>query len=700
MQSFGNSNLGLTLMTRSQRLLLFVSSILVLLVSSACGGAQAGNNAIAAGLTASPSAINFGSDPVSATTTTTLTLTNTSTADLQIQNITVAGSTAFQASNWTNATVLHPGAALNVDVSFTPSAAGTYSGTMTILTSQSAGEVVTLSGTGSGTASGISVSITPTSAALQVNSSAQFAAQVKGTSNTSVNWLVNGVRGGNASVGTISSSGLYIAPSAVPSGGSVTVSASSQANPSKSANASVAISSTAPPVSVSVSPTSSSLGAGQSQQFNATVTGTSNTTVNWYVGGIQGGSASLGTISAAGLYIAPACPTDGSQTITAQSVYDSAASASAIVTLTGGVPPGQPGVYYVATNGTDSNSGTACSPWATINHADSVVAPGSVVHVAAGTYSENVSTSASGTSSAPITYISDTQWGAKIVGNSDSVWLATGNYVTIAGFDVTSSNSATRLGILDYGSVGRIIGNRVHDIQAQGAGSNGGAAISPNNNQGGAAADYTEVSENMVYNIGMTEGGDHVQGIYINGTNFNLVSNNLVFLVTGWGVHQYHQPVSNSTIVNNTIFNSGGGILIGSDGTGPNVTDYNYVANNIVVNNGALQGGTGIRECCDASNIGSHNTYTNNLVNNNSPVNYSFYFDVAQNSITADPLFVNYTGDQNGNYHLQSSSPAIDSGASTKAPKIDFSGAPRPKGAGWDRGAYEYGSTPHAWPWY
>ncbi len=700
MQSFGNSNLGLPLMTRSQRLLLLVSSIFVLLVSSACGGAQAGNNAIAAGLTASPSAINFGSDPVSATTTTTLTLTNTSTTDLQIQNITFAGSTAFQASNWTNATVLHPGAALNVAVSFTPSAAGTYSGTMTILTSQSAGEVVTLSGTGSGTASGISVSITPTSAALQVNSSAQFAAQVKGTSNTSVNWLVNGVRGGNASVGTISSSGLYTAPSAVPSGGSVTVSASSQANPSKSANASVAISSTAPPVSVSVSPTSSTLGAGQSQQFNATVTGTSNTAVNWYVGGIQGGSASLGTISAAGLYIAPACPSDGSQTISAQSLYDSAASASAIVTLTGGVPPGQPGVYYVAANGTDSNSGTACSPWATINHADSVVAAGSVVHVAAGTYSENVSTSASGTSSAPITYISDTQWGAKIVGNSDSVWLATGNYVTIAGFDVTSSNSATRLGILDYGSHGRIIGNRVHDIQAQGAGSNGGAAISPNNNQGGAAADYTEVSENMVYNIGMTEGGDHVQGIYINGTNFNLVSNNLVFLVTGWGVHQYHQPVSNSTIVNNTIFNSGGGILIGSDGTGPNVTDYNYVANNIVVNNGALQGGTGIRECCDASNIGSHNTYTNNLVNNNSPVNYSFYFDTAQNSITADPLFVNYTGDQNGNYHLQSSSPAIDSGASTKAPKIDFSGAPRPKGAGWDRGAYEYGSTPHAWPWY
>ena len=700
MQSLGNSNLGLPLMTRSQRLLLVVSSILFLLVCSACGGAQAGNNVTAAGLTASPSAINFGSDLIRATTTTTLTLTNNSTTDLQIQNIAVAGSTAFQATNWTNATVLHPGAALNVDVSFTPSSAGSYSATLTILTNQSSSGIVTLSGTGSGTASGISVSITPASAALQINSSAQFAAQVKGTSNTSVNWLVNGAQGGNASVGTISPSGLYTAPSAVPSGGSVTVIASSQANPSKSANASVAISSTPPPVSVSVSPTSSSLGAGQSQQFNATITGTNNTAVNWYVGGIQGGSASLGTISTAGLYIAPACPSDGSQTITAQSAYDSAARVSAIVTLTGGVPHGQPGVYYVATNGSDSNSGSACSPWATINHADSVVAPGSVVHVGAGTYNEDVNTSASGTSSAPITYISDTQWGAKIVGSSDSVWLASGNYVTLAGFDVTSSNPATRLGILDYGSHGRIIGNRVHDIQAVGSGGNGGAGISPNNNQGGAAADYTEVSENMVYNIGMTEGGNHVQGIYINGTNFNLVGNNLVFLVTGWGIHQYHQPVGNSTIVNNTIFNSGGGILIGSDGTGSNATDYNYVANNIVMNNGALQGGTGIRECCDASNIGSHNTYTNNLVNNNSPANYSFYFDAAQNSITGDPLFVNYTGDRNGNYRLQSSSPAIDSGTSTKAPKIDFSGASRPTGAGWDRGAYEFGSNPRTWPWY
>jgi fibronectin type 3 domain-containing protein len=75
---------------------------------------------------------------------------------------------------------------------------------------------------------------------LQVDGSQQFAAAVSNTTYTSVNWLVSGVLGGNSSVGTISSSGLYTAPAGAPSG-SVLVTAQSTYDPNSSATASVTI---------------------------------------------------------------------------------------------------------------------------------------------------------------------------------------------------------------------------------------------------------------------------------------------------------------------------------------------------------------------------------------------------------------------------------------------------------------------------
>lgn len=43
---------------------------------------------------------------------------------------------------------------------------------------------------------------------------------------------------------------------------------------------------------------------GNTQAFNATVMNASDTTVVWAVNGVEGGSATLGKISAAGMYTA------------------------------------------------------------------------------------------------------------------------------------------------------------------------------------------------------------------------------------------------------------------------------------------------------------------------------------------------------------------------------------------------------------
>src|SRR2546430_16794247 len=56
------------------------------------------------------------------------------------------------------------------------------------------------------------VTIAPMSATVAARGTQQFTATVQNTSNTAVTWQVNGVTGGNATVGTISSSGLYTAP--------------------------------------------------------------------------------------------------------------------------------------------------------------------------------------------------------------------------------------------------------------------------------------------------------------------------------------------------------------------------------------------------------------------------------------------------------------------------------------------------------
>ena len=87
----------------------------------------------------------------------------------------------------------------------------------------------------------VSVTISPTLATVRAGKTKTFTATVQNTSNTAVTWKVNGITGGNASVGFISSLGTYKAPATVPLQLVVTVSAVSVADPTKSASASVTV---------------------------------------------------------------------------------------------------------------------------------------------------------------------------------------------------------------------------------------------------------------------------------------------------------------------------------------------------------------------------------------------------------------------------------------------------------------------------
>jgi hypothetical protein len=177
----------------------------------------------------------------------------------------------------------------------------------------------------------VSVSISPATASLQVNQSQQFTASISGTGNTAVIWQVNGIPGGTSALGTITTNGLYTAPSAVP-GMNVTITADSVVQPSASASAGLTVL-PPPPVTVTISPASATLQLNQSQQFTATVSGTSNTGVYWLVNGVVGGTVSTGSISTAGVYTAPSSVPSGSVIVTAQSVLNAASSAPATVSV-------------------------------------------------------------------------------------------------------------------------------------------------------------------------------------------------------------------------------------------------------------------------------------------------------------------------------------------------------------------------------
>jgi len=87
----------------------------------------------------------------------------------------------------------------------------------------------------------ITVVVSPAKATTPAGTKQQFTASVTGTPNTAVTWTVSGTGCAAAACGTISSSGLYTAPAAIPSPAAVTVTATSQAAPGQSASAVVTI---------------------------------------------------------------------------------------------------------------------------------------------------------------------------------------------------------------------------------------------------------------------------------------------------------------------------------------------------------------------------------------------------------------------------------------------------------------------------
>jgi parallel beta-helix repeat protein len=376
-------------------------------------------------------------------------------------------------------------------------------------------------------------------------------------------------------------------------------------------------------------------------------------------------------------------------------------SGTETVTSTGTSQRDQGHVYYVATNGDDDDLGTEAQPFRTITKGISVLGARDTLYVKSGTYVESLRDFPSGTSwDAPVTvaaYPGDTV----VVRPSLGGWVAYFthcHHVVLDGFVLDGAN-VEHFAIMITSESHHI---RIQNSEVKGAPKSGILTA----NYGSINSDHNEFINLDVHDNGTTY-LDH--GLYI-ATSGNLVDHCSVHHNSGWGVNIYSSSypdvsANNNVVSSNAIYDNHGtnhyanGICL-SSGSGNLAYDnlvwgndhgiqvaYNGVSNTKVYNNVIYANdGQGI------SLIESTNAVIrNNIVYQNGGPAIIEFRDVYgtiqdHNLVDVDPQFVDASAHD---FHLQSTSPAIDAGITLSEVAEDFDGVSRPRGTGYDIGAYE-----------
>jgi len=190
----------------------------------------------------------------------------------------------------------------------------------------------------------ISVALSAASPDVRLGATDQVTATVTGSSNQNVSWFVDAVAGGNATVGTISASGVYSAPSGMPTAGTVTIKAVSAADSSASATATLTLWNPSPTLG-SVSPQSFATGA-----FTLSINGSN------FVNGAQvlfaGAALSTSFVSATKLTATGSALTAGTFPVTVQNPNPGASQSNSInVQVTSNIPPPPPSACSVMAPG-------------------------------------------------------------------------------------------------------------------------------------------------------------------------------------------------------------------------------------------------------------------------------------------------------------------------------------------------------------
>jgi hypothetical protein len=390
--------------------------------------------------------------------------------------------------------------------------------------------------------------------------------------------------------------------------------------------------------------------------------------------------------------------------------------------------------YVDAVKGNDFNSGTEkSSPWKSIKKVnDATLSPGdSICFKKGGTWTGQLDIRHSGTKEKPIIITSFGVGPKPVIQNpgvqSGSAIAITGDWIIVDGFMVRETHEA---GIaVKKGADHNIIRNNESTLTGMGIGVHGR---------------YNQIMNNYSHDLTMiknTPGGDDdsgAVGIWLFSSNNEVAYNRMLNCSApshdygrDGGMVEFYGDVDSCYVHHNWGENCNGAFEVG--GKGETLTD-NVIAYNVSINNlvsgGFHLGGTfgvklerfrvennvfvdmGTREYTIGLWRGAPATvdiqYRNNIFyipNHEKAMNqggalheHNLYYLSGKTDIgiplgkgekIGDPLFVDL---KKQNFHLQSQSPAIDTGASLQHSK-DYDGQIVPFGSSTDIGAYEYRNT-------
>jgi hypothetical protein len=403
------------------------------------------------------------------------------------------------------------------------------------------------------------------------------------------------------------------------------------------------------------------------------------------------------------------------------------------------VPVASPGVnYYVAPWGDDGCSGLSWdSAFVTLQRAANLVAAGDSVIVADGDYA-GFDLRAYGTEALPIVF---SAYGDSVRINQrnsvtpDGMNIENAGWVVVEGFTVSGIERAgIRVAVSDHVTVrdnicshnGRwgiftgfaeyvLIEENLCEYSEQEHGiyfsnsadhpeirknishHNNGCGIHMNGDEsmgGDGLITDAIVEGNTVFENG-TGGGS---GINCDGVAQSAIFNNLLYMNHASGISLYRIDASagsfNDRVYNNTVINAEDGrwcLNINNGSTG------DTIYNNILINLHPWRGSISI----DGSSLADFESDYNILVDRMSNDGGNTVLPLSEwqtqgfdgNSMLADSLVALFLDWAGGDYHLKEGCQAVDTGTDMVLPVVqyDLDGVPRPQGAGFDIGAYEYG---------
>ncbi len=352
--------------------------------------------------------------------------------------------------------------------------------------------------------------------------------------------------------------------------------------------------------------------------------------------------------------------------------------------------------YYVAPSGSDDSPGTARHPFRSIQKAADLVNAGDTVFVRPGTYTGGariVSLSRGGEPGRPVSFLSEGKWQAVLDGrngrSSEGWYFGPGvGYITIQGFEVRDLEAHA----FDFygGGVHDILisRNHVHHVGRNCTDtSNGrtGASV-------GAGAYGITFDGNLWHHIGRFAPGEqgcsprtryyqnHDHGIYVADANQVVIKNNVFYgFERGWPVHRYSSAEATSrglAIINNTFAGRNpyreGHIILATP------TDGLRIETNIF--HGPNQAALHFENLRFSGARVRYNMISGAVVRVGRPRGVEF----SRNWENTDPRFVEAT-----DFRLRYDSPAVDAGIAQPEVRYDADGVSRPRGSGYDLGAYE-----------